>query len=145
MRRWTEPPSICINAAGFVLSQLVMVTCALSMLSMIAVPMVTPRVQKSRVAVTATAAHIQHALASYAASHDGTYPQTADIETWQDLVALGSASGGLRPKSAAQLGIQAMTYTSPDGATYTLRLTLEGPKGSMGPHLLLTPAGIIEE
>ena len=145
MRRWTEPPSLCMNVAGFALLQLIMITGVLSMLSMIAVPVVAPHVQKSRVAVTTTAAHIQHALASYAASNDGNYPRTAAIETWQDLVALGSASGGPLPKSAAQLGIQAMTYTSPDGATYTLRLTLEGREGIVGKHLLLTPAGMIEE
>ena len=145
MRRWTEQPTLCINTAGFALFQLIAVTGVLSMLTMIAVPMVAPRVQKSRVAVTATAASIQQALASYAASNDGNYPRTAAIATWQDLVALGSASRGPLPKSATQLGIQAMTYTSPDGATYTLRLTLAGPEGIVGKHLLLTPAGMIEE
>jgi hypothetical protein len=145
MRGWTGQPSIRTNAADCALLKLVMITAVLSSLTMIAVPAVAPLARKSRVAVIVTAAHIQQALASYAASSGGNYPRTADIETWQDLVALVATSGGPLPKSAAQLGIQAMTYTSPDGATYTLRLTAAVPDGIRGNTLVLTPAGIIKE
>jgi hypothetical protein len=43
----------------------------------------------------------------------------------------------LRP---VQFGMQAMTYTALDVATYMLRLTVDVPKG-IGKGVMLTPAG----
>ena len=137
------------NEAGFGLFALVMITTVLSTLAMIAVPHILSFRYASRVAtITATATHMQQALASYAASTQGTYPLTAAIGSWQALVDLVSISGGPLvplPTRPAQLGVRAMTYTSLDGATYTLRLSMDVPEGMVGKSIILTPAGITKE
>ena len=149
MRSGAGQPYFHTNEAGFGLLALVMVTTLLSVLALIAVPHVLSIRYESRVAtIMATATHMQQALASYAASTQGTYPLTAAIGTWQELVDLVSTSGGPLaplPTSPAQLGVRAMTYTSLDGATYTLRLSVDVPEEMIGKSVILTPAGITKE
>ena len=132
---------------GLTLVELLIGVAIIGILVAIAVPGFTAYRHKSRVAVVvSTAGGIRSALASYAADHPRhRYPLTAQIGDWQTLRTIINANGGALEANAAEMAIEAVTYTSDDGSTYMLQMTVGVPEGVPGRLVSITPASISKD
>jgi prepilin-type N-terminal cleavage/methylation domain-containing protein len=132
---------------GLTLIELVVVVGIIGILAGVAIPQFLAYRNKSRVAAAVnTAESIRSALASYAVdSHGNRYPLTDDMRDWTALRAIVNAHGGTLKATPAAMGIETIAYTSDDGMTYVLQLTVNVPENIRGRTLSVTPAGITRE
>ena len=70
---------------------------------------------------------------------------TAQIGDWQTLRTIINANGGALKANAAEMAIEAVTYTSDDGSTYMLQMTVGVPEGMPGRLVSITPASISKD
>jgi hypothetical protein len=63
-----------------------------------------------------------------------------DIGDWDTLRMIVNTHGGSLKPTSAEMGLQAITYTSDDGITYTWQLTVNVAPSILGRTLSVTPA-----
>jgi prepilin-type N-terminal cleavage/methylation domain-containing protein len=134
------------NRAGLTLIELMVVVAIIGILGIIAIPTFVTYRNKSRVAtVVASAESMRTALAGYAVTSPGNlYPLTDVVKDWESLREIINANGGSLNSSLEQMLITNLIYTSDDGQTYTMEITVSVPINTPGYKIEVSPSGVFK-
>lgn len=132
------------NRSGMTLIELMVVVAIIGILGLISIPTFVAYRNKSRVAsVVASAESMRTALAGYAVTSPGNlYPLSDVIPDWDALRTIINANGGSLKSSLMDMQITDLVYTSDNGQTYSMEITVSVPETTPGHKLEVSPGGV---